>query len=249
MDKYRKLIKESGYARAIETMRGLVPTVDTFAIMTAHNPYAKKVNASFNNEANKKLEADLKGYGYMPVIGHYGNKENSFFIQNINRRKAMELGNKHQQESVVWGQKTRTTKNNIVYTGSNIQLIGTLDSNWNVVIGERSVFVNAQNQEDYYTEIKSRKFNIPFFDSSMEGATFEPGSGIINKVDSATTEWFLPKLAHLLESTKTESNLGHGKNTYCGINILLRELNRYHEGKYNIEKNREWFGWNKVGRN
>jgi hypothetical protein len=234
-------VNESGYARIANIMRGLLPEVKTFAILTAENPYVKKTSSEENKDANQELKNILKSgnYGYQMVKGHYGNSENSFFIPNISQKYAMELGLKFEQESIVWGTKTRNTQNNETYSGMNIQLISTLKSAFGKVEGERKVFINDNNAKDSYTEVNCRKFTIPFFDDEYEDADWEPNSGLIVKKESIS-EWFITEINRL--SKKSMENDGVGFNGYKTRGILLRELRRYKSGTYLNEGNQKFFG-------
>jgi len=181
----RKIIKEtlnerlneSGYPRIKNIMRGVVPSVQTFGFITAENPYGKKTDTRFNKKANDRLRYDLKkhGLGYQMVKGKYGTEENTFFIPNISKNELLELGRKYEQESVIFGEKEGD------YDGMKFQMIFT-DDRYGQVDSERYVSLNmSDDTEDYYSEVKGRKFYIPFFDDEHEFTAFKPESGLVDK--------------------------------------------------------------------
>jgi hypothetical protein len=160
--KMDKNLSESKFSRVANTMRGLVPSIKTIAIMTAENPYAVKQSDEYNKEANLKLMMDLKNgqYGYRPVLGQYGNKENSFIVNNISIGDAIRLGEKYKQESIVFGKRIEEEDG---YVGMKFNLIRTIGEDKGRSEGEMNVFVNLENPDDYYSEYKGRKFVIPFY--------------------------------------------------------------------------------------
>lgn len=168
-------LNESGYSRIANIMRGLVPTVKTVGLITAENPGGIDDDVKSNKEANKKLEKELgiRGYGYTKVKGKYGYFENSFFVPNIQKENLLKLGREFGQESVIYGEKVKDG----LYDGFVFQFIY-CDYRYGKVDGERYIFVNRDNEDDYYTEVKGRKFQIPFFDDNYEDVKFEKGSGV-----------------------------------------------------------------------
>jgi len=179
---FKDLVNEAGYARTVNIMRGLVPTVNTLAFLTAENPNGIKADAATNKLANQKLEKKLRSMnlGFKKISGHYGGPEKSFFIPNITKEEALDLGKEFNQESIIFGEKSKATKNNKSYDGMTFSLIYT-DNRYGQVISKRDVFINMNDAEDYYTEVKGRKFQIPFFDDDYASAQFEPSSGAISK--------------------------------------------------------------------
>jgi len=172
-----KWLNESGYPRVKNIMRGIVPTVQTVGFITAENPYGKKSDTKFNKEVNDRLRYDIikHGLGYQQVKGKYGIMENPFFIPNISKSELLELGHKYGQESVIFGEKEGD------YDGMKFQMIFT-DDRYGQVDSERYVMLNlVDDTEDYYTEVKGRKFHIPFYDDEHEFTTFKPESGLVDK--------------------------------------------------------------------
>jgi hypothetical protein len=105
---------------------------------------------------------DLKNgqYGYRSVLGQYGNKEDSFIINNISMEDAIRLGDKYKQESIVFGRRVEEDEG---YIGMKFNLISTMEPNIGNIEGEMDVFINLENPDDFYTEYGGRKFVIPFY--------------------------------------------------------------------------------------
>lgn len=171
-------LNESGYPRIANIMRGIVPSVKTVGFITGENPAAKPSSAEYNKSANAKVEKSLKdaNYGYVKVKGEYAGSENSFFVPNIAKDELLKMGRKFGQESVIYGEKVEDGS----YDGMRFQLIYT-DDRYGTVVGERYVFINRNDEEDYYTEVKGRKFQIPIYDKEFENVKFKKGSGVYKK--------------------------------------------------------------------
>ena len=174
----KEVLNESGYSRVANIMRGLVPSVKTFSILTAENPNGIEQDKDINKVKNKELEQRLRSMnlGFIKVKGQYGSEENSFFIPNITKDEALSLGKMFSQESIIYGEKTTEGE----YDTMTIQMIYT-DERFGDISGERKVFINMNNADDYYSKVKGRKFQIPFFDEDFDSANWGYKSGAINK--------------------------------------------------------------------
>lgn len=166
---------ESGFSSVGRQLRGLNPKVQTIAILTGENPCSTPLTPRENNELNRKLTDHLrnqyydfingKRIGYRPVKGKYGSPENSFIVNNITKDDAMKIGSDFEQESIVYGERYEEGDE----YGMKFQLIvshpcPTTEDPVGTVWGEKKVFINIRkNADDYYTEVKGRKFSIPFF--------------------------------------------------------------------------------------
>jgi hypothetical protein len=158
---------EAGFSRILEIMSGLVPTVKTFAIVTWENPMDIKLKNSENLILNKKLEEHLKrgAYGYSQIKGKYENYENPFFIMNITRKNATQLGVYGKQESIIFG----NVHNQYDIT---FKMIYCFEDK----VYERHIWKSLdKKEEDFYSEYKGRKFYIPFFDDEMKDTKFNGG--------------------------------------------------------------------------
>jgi len=162
-----QLLLESGFSRMLQIMGGLVPSVKTFAIITWENPKGKESPAEYNKQKNKELQ-ELLGrgsYGYIKIKGKYGNYENPFFIMNITRSAAIDLGKEGDQDSVIFG--AVNAPEDITFE------LAYMDGRPSEV---RHVWTKLdKGTKDYYSEYKGRKFVIPFFDSAFSDVKFKQG--------------------------------------------------------------------------
>lgn len=176
-------INESGAARALNAMRGLVPSIHSIAIITAENKNDTQQSAEENNKQNKELKKLLSyghhGYQYIELGKYGGVPEHGFMVRNVSRYYAIELGKMFEQDSIIYGEKFEDE----TYYGMYFEMIGT-DVNKNLlkILGTNKVFVNRQNETDFFSQIKGRRFQIPFFDKSYDEASWEKGT-IIGKKD------------------------------------------------------------------
>lgn len=168
-------VGEGGYSRVMSSMRGLIPKIKTIGIFTAQNPCARELSPEENKTRNSELEKILAGalFGYKKVKGSYGSKEDSFMVNNITKKLLLQLGNQFDQESVIFGEYFEEgDKYGMVFRMYRSSTCGG-DEPVGAIMGERKVFINRNNEEDYYTEVKGRKFQIPFF----EVPTFDDKKG------------------------------------------------------------------------
>lgn len=155
---------EAGASRVLQTLRGMVPKVRTIAILTAENPHSKELSPRENNERNLKLELQLANgqYSFRKIKGKYNNKENSFMVNNMSKNVTLSFGKQFEQESVIFGEYY---EENDRY-GMKFELLSTELKTFGEVISERKIFISHEGQDNMYSEIKGRKFQIPFFDST-----------------------------------------------------------------------------------
>ena len=80
---------------------------NSWCFITAWNPFSKALSLEKNKELNALLEEDLKDYTIFPAEGKdtLGDwpPEISFFIGNISRERAIFLGEKYEQNAIVFG--------------------------------------------------------------------------------------------------------------------------------------------------
>jgi len=155
---------EAGFARVLNTLRGLVPSIKTITILTGENPNGKMASAEFNKNANEKLIGNLisGNFSYRKIKGKYENVENSFIVNNISKNDAMSIGKNFNQESIIFGERVEEGN----YVGMKFKMIRTSPNGKGQigeVMGEKDVFVNLDNPDDFYTDVKGRKFVIPFY--------------------------------------------------------------------------------------
>lgn len=238
LNEFKSDVGEAGFSSSARQMRGLNDKVKTIVILTAENPCAAKFASDVNKDRNKDLEKFLINalYGYRKVKGQYGNLENSFMVNNMTKGMAMKLGNQFQQESIVFGERIDDGDK----VGMTFQLIITYNCNGDTpvgtVVGERKVFIGRENENDFYTEVKGRKFQIPFFDVADEvekkddegntiiGADGKPEMKTIGKTDYDKASWDGGKIAGSVYiptdiSPEDEKQVSEWVNTSLNENI------------------------------
>ena len=159
-NKKKVVINEYGLTRVINIARGAVPSVKSFGIMTAQNPNGQQATPKFNNEANKKLEADIRKYGFMKIGGKFGVEEDSYLINNISKEDLVALGKKYGQVSVIYAAPQDAEHFVFEYVESETGSVGDTKQ---VILSSEQV----QTLQDFYSIIKNRKFVIPFFDPAF----------------------------------------------------------------------------------
>jgi hypothetical protein len=142
----------------MQVMRGQVPAISTFGIMSADNPMNQTLTAEENNKRRTQFKEYMRRhalYGYVQHSGKYGGPmEKSFFIPNIRREALLSLGRQFDQESVIFGSMDKENQK------VTFQLIM-----GETVEAEREVVLQLKDdQEDFFSIHKGRKFFIPFFD-------------------------------------------------------------------------------------
>jgi len=188
------LIKEAGFNRIINILKGGVASVNSVGFLTGENPMSQKMSSRENRELNVELMSWLRerGYGPIRIRGKFGNKERSMMIPNISRQDMVEVGEYFNQESIIWGKRAEEDKFIFEYIEGD-ETIQKRD----VVLFDEDV----QSREDFYSQERQsagRKFYIPFFDDEYE---MEEGQ---------TSEYDLPAL--------TEKQLQKHKNLIQEIN-------------------------------
>jgi hypothetical protein len=153
---------EAGAPRTLQIMRGMVPKVRTLGFITAENPHGQPEKPNVNNKMNRQLESILKDglWGYQKIKGKYGSVENTFLVRNISRDDLLRYGNRFNQESVLFGQYFEEEGR----YGMKFQLLSSENNSIGDVMGERNVYISREGADDFYSEVKGRKFQIPFFD-------------------------------------------------------------------------------------
>ena len=167
------IINESGYPRMMQIMAGLVPTVKSFAIVTWENPMGKKADDKFNKEANKRLKDTLKrgNFSYNHIKGRYNDFENPFVVFNVSTEDAKNLGFGYEgfkQYIIIFGKRYKSNDE----VGINIQML--FHDNRKPLA--RKIWQGLDvDTDDFYSEFKGRKFQIPFFDDKAKGMNFKNG--------------------------------------------------------------------------
>lgn len=132
---------ESSLSRAYQHV--VQHKVSSWGIMTAYR-YANTPKE--NRVRNKQLEADLKalGLGFFKVEGHWqecqdpninyvdcpkdrlqDSVEESLFIPKISAEQAHKLGNKYEQDAIIYGGKDTKGNANLIFKNGEVEDIGT----------------------------------------------------------------------------------------------------------------------------
>lgn len=174
MTEERKLLEqtdltEGGYSKLMRSLTGQEQNISSIGIVTAENPFAKELPPEENKKRNKMLAQALRqaGYGFYQIQGKYGNVEKPLVIPNISKDDLLFLGKKFEQESVIFveRQEDGQMKAELLYT----------DGSGNATEPRSVVLPVAQDQDDFYSIYKGRKFVIPFFNDLFSGATMSGG--------------------------------------------------------------------------
>ena len=224
------LLKESGFNRIVNILRGNVATVRSVAFLTAENPFAQPLSKKENRELNKALMSWLRqrGYGPIRIRGHFGSPERSFVVPNISRHDAVEAGKEFDQEAVIWGEKRATPKGTEFFEFEYIEGDTTAQKRNVVLTGEE-----VQERPDFYSQERQsagRKFDIPFFDEEYEIETLETES-VTYEIPLLTPEQHSScqeliedinkRIEHSLDESRTEKSRWHHRNL---IQVKIKEL-------------------------
>ncbi len=83
--------------------------VDSYAFITAWNPFSKTVSDKENQIANQALKSELGQYRIYEGIGipkqpSKWEGEQSFLVLGINKDEAIRLGTKYEQNAIIYGE-------------------------------------------------------------------------------------------------------------------------------------------------
>jgi hypothetical protein len=99
------------------------------------------------------------------------------------------------------------------------------DDKYGAIMGEQKVFVKKDDAENYYSEVKGRKFQIPFFDEEYQKALFKGGYVDKNAMKEHNLEEIIninKTVDKILEDGRTAKscwvNRGYVKNMVKKIN-------------------------------
>ena len=165
----REELNEAGFARTRQAMTGVVPSIETIAFLTGENPAGEPAPPHINKENNAALEKRLRAgnYGFRKIKGKFGSHEKSFMVMNIPRSEATALGQDLGQESIIWGHREEDEEG-AYFNFEYIEGETTIQTR-QVSMSDRDV----QDRDDFYSQVKGRKFLIPFFDDDYEGASMK----------------------------------------------------------------------------
>lgn len=164
---YEEYLDEGGFSRLVRSLAGMEPKIDSIGIITAENPMAQQLPAAKNKMRNKQLAQEIRGlgYGFYQIQGKYGNIERPYVVPNISKKDIVKLGVRHEQDSVIFVQKTTE--------GSLAELIETHGNHTSVK--SKAILPLANDVEDFFSIYKGRKFVIPFFDDVFKDKALVKG--------------------------------------------------------------------------
>jgi hypothetical protein len=171
MKTIKQILQEAQASHIMNAIGGQVPNIKSYAILTAENPHGEAHGPIENEEEQKKLKEKLRnsGLGFIQIKGKYGSVENPFFIPNISQEQASKLGKQFGQRSIIHGEKN--SKGQMVHS----YIFG------DEVVQQRKTFNQLQKDiDDFYSTVKGRKFNIPYYDSETQNQEFQGGK-IVNR--------------------------------------------------------------------
>jgi len=165
----REELNEAGFARTRQAMVGVIPNIQTISFLTGENPGGEPAPREVNKENNAALEKRLRAgnYGFRKIQGKFGSPEKSFMVMNIPRSEATVLGKDFGQEAIIWGEK-REDDEGVWFDFEYIEGDTTIETRQVSMSG-----ADVQGREDFYSQVKGRKFIIPFFDDEYEGASMK----------------------------------------------------------------------------
>lgn len=153
----------AGFAHVRRMMLGDIQNIDKLGILTAANPNAKKISNKKNDARMQNMATVLRNNNFGPILvdGQYGHSEPSFIVPHLSRQAAIDLGKDFDQESVIYGEKFVKPDGK---SSMKFELISCSDQK---VISTRclSLSNDVQGQTDNFSQVKGRKFVIPFFDN------------------------------------------------------------------------------------
>lgn len=183
---------------------------------------------------------------YQPDRGKYGNLEYPIFVANITKEELINLAVSFTQQSIIYGDVVGYGLATYYYIETQNMDISALQPTDYKTASTRRVFHRKDTASDNYTEIKGRKFVIPFFDEEMKNAEFKDGylldniSGkkIFYNPESDKTEYLNETELEVLR--RASFFLQEGKTGRCrweGRGIIKAILHyNYFEDKYDKVK-------------
>lgn len=212
LERWRSFLTEKrDFPSLINTLAAERENIKTIGMVTAENPMAKQVTPEENRERNEKLESALRqmNLGYRKIRGKFGNEENSFLVPNITKEEIIELGNRFEQKSVIWGERVQDK-----FVFSYIEGDTTIEQRDVVLFGS-----DVQKRDDLYSQSSKgpEKFVIPFFDDDYE---IVKDSGLSNPSYSGPlTDEINERIDEVFESNRTRKRIWENR----GVCKILRK--------------------------
>ena len=224
LEENTSIINEDKFSRKLgEILKGNIPRIRTFAILTGQNPRSKQATKEYNSNKKEELESELKHgrFGFRKVDGMFDNPEISYFIPNMTKTIALDLGKKYDQTSIVFGEVKIDKEGKTYADTSEIYTYGKAFGN---VKHKSKVFIELPNATNYYSKAYGKKFTLPFtrYTDNLKHAKWDDKnkSTILNvdndlydkygnKIDSERlSETVIKQIEGLSKRSLNESNTG-----------------------------------------
>jgi len=174
LNELKKLVKETylqevrnPYDRVVKALKGARGSINSIGIMTAQNPNGVKAPEEENKKINEEFVKDLrdKGYGYYHIGGRFeGVDEDSFVINNIDKKTLLSFAVKYNQASVIYGERISDDEFLFYYLDSSSGESPT--DPVSMVLTHPNPEVTSR--KDMYSSVNKgkamKKFVIPFFE-------------------------------------------------------------------------------------
>lgn len=147
--------------KAVQSIKGNNRKVKSLCIISAENPMGVKASEEYNKASTEDLINNLRigRYQYFVTKGKYGGEETSIMVYNISLDDSIKLCYKYNQESMVFVDMTSDNVSYQYWEGDDHNSPLKLQH-------EEHLFVDATNDDDFYTQIsRNFKFRIPFFEN------------------------------------------------------------------------------------
>lgn len=209
------------FSKVMRTLRGLEENINTVAFISAENPCGEESDSSQNKKRNEAMVEFLRksNFSFRKIFGKYGEPEKSYLINNLTKNDAMVIGEMFKQHSIIFGEK--------IENGMLFEMIVTYNcfegENIGEVLGARKVFTYIdKGEEDFYSKVKGRKFQIPFFDEKYDSSEWVGGKITDVKLEGNDRLKLQSYLKDSLNEGKTQKHRWQMRGL---ISNLLRKYN------------------------
>lgn len=153
-----RMIETSKLTKLRQILYGAKKNIFTFAIGTPENPMGIKYSDRENVERYEDFKNELaeQRLSWKQLRGKYGNEEHPVLISNINLDYAKYIfgAEKYDQESFIFG---------VVENNKTLFCYYQQDDNKEFRLLDKEIkIIEDSDADDFYTEFKGYKFNIPF---------------------------------------------------------------------------------------
>jgi len=144
--------------------------VQSFGIITPENPSGKEADPHYNASVREEFENFLKKmkYKFFRVKGKYGSEEKSYMVLNINLADLKFIANEYRQKAFIYAKqfvdsKGEPSMNYYYYEVDKKNRKWKKDYQYEYrVLSSTPHVKDARGLKNFYTSLKSFKFNIPF---------------------------------------------------------------------------------------